>query len=328
MMPTRAEIVGVAEATGFQMESLEKVISLLALLEAIVSHPFLKRRIALKGGSAINLFDFDVPRLSVDVDLNYIGAADRETMLSERPRVEQALEAVCGRLGIRIRRAPADHAGGKWRLTYVSALERTGTLELDVNFLLRRPLWPVRLIDSRRFGSFQAKQIPVLDMHEIATGKAAALLARSLGRDLFDVRRILSQKDIDLAKLRLGFVVYGGFNRRDWREVSIEDIRADPKAIDHTLLPLLRADLAPPRNQINQWTRRLVEDCKRLISALVPLAENEMEFIRRLNDAGEIAPELITGDEAMQAVIREHPGLRWKALNVRKHYGLADSEEP
>jgi len=49
-------------------------------------------------------------------------------------------------------------------------------------------------------------------------------------------------------------------------------------------------------------------------------------FLDRLNDRGDIAPELITGDPDMQATIREHPGLRWKALNVMKHHGIVDDE--
>jgi len=57
-------------ATGFSGESLEKVFRLMALLDALNSHPFLKARIVLKGGTALNLFHFDVPRLSVDIDLN------------------------------------------------------------------------------------------------------------------------------------------------------------------------------------------------------------------------------------------------------------------
>jgi len=57
-------------ATGFHAEPLEKVLRLMALLDALSSHPFLKARIALKGGTALNLFHFDVPRLSVDLDLN------------------------------------------------------------------------------------------------------------------------------------------------------------------------------------------------------------------------------------------------------------------
>ncbi len=83
-------------------ETLEKVIRLLGLLNALRSHPFLKGRIALKGGTALNLFVFDVPRLSVDIDLNYIGARDRDTMLAERPRFSG------GRLSL-----PSSSAGGQ-----------------------------------------------------------------------------------------------------------------------------------------------------------------------------------------------------------------------
>jgi len=87
--------------------------------------------------------------LSVDIDLNYIGAVDREGMLADRPKIEQALHAVCGRVGVQPRRVPSDHAGGKWRLNFNRVAGGTSTLEMDVNFLLRTPLWPVERIDSR-----------------------------------------------------------------------------------------------------------------------------------------------------------------------------------
>ena len=52
-----------AEATGFQPELLEKTFHLLGLLNAINSHPFLRSgKLALKGGTALNLFVFDVPK--------------------------------------------------------------------------------------------------------------------------------------------------------------------------------------------------------------------------------------------------------------------------
>lgn len=323
-MLTEVDINRAASATGFQTEPLEKVIRLLDLLEGLRSHPFLKPRIALKGGTALNLFAADLPRLSVDIDLNYVGAADRETMLGDRPKVEQAVQAVCGRLGIQVKRSPTDHAGGKWRLSFTSVHGRTGTLELDVNFMLRTPLWPLVTQDSRALGPFRATQIPVLDIHELAAGKTAALMARSLARDIFDVRQMLSAPALDHAKLRLAFVVYGGINRRDWREVALDDVQADPDEIDRMLLPMLRADLAPSKDGVSAWTHQLVDDCRDRLSAVLPLAPNEVEFLERLNDRGDIAPEILTTDPDMQAIIREHPGLRWKALNVKKHHGIAD----
>ena len=174
-----------AAAAGFRTEPLEKALRLLEVLEALRSHPFLKERIALKGGTALNLFIFDVPRLSVDIDLNYIGSTDRATMLEERPKIEQAIQAVCGRLGIRIQRVPGEHAGGKWRLSYDGASGRSGTLELDMSFMNRIPLWPPELRDSRLLGTFSVAQIPVLDVHELAVGKLAALFSRDASRDLF-----------------------------------------------------------------------------------------------------------------------------------------------
>jgi hypothetical protein len=326
-MLSEADLRREAAATGFQSEPLEKVIRLIDLLEGLRSHPFLKTRIALKGGTALNLFIFDVPRLSVDVDLNYIGATDREAMLAERPKVEQAIHAVCGRLGLQIHRVPLDHAGGKWRLSYTSVVGRSANLELDMNFMLRKPLWTPVVSDSKRVGSFGTTQIPLLDVHELAAGKLAALFGRSASRDLFDVRGLLQRVDLDRDKLRLGFVVYGGLNRRDWRSVSLTDLVADPEEVDRQLLPLLRGPVAPPRNQIGEWAGKLIADCRTLLSTVLPLAANELEFIERLNQRGEIAAEIITDDRELQATIRSHPGLLWKALNVRKHQGLIGTEE-
>jgi predicted nucleotidyltransferase component of viral defense system len=194
-------------ATGFGAEPLEKVFRLLALLNALGSHPFLKTRIALKGGTALNLFHFDVPRLSVDIDLNYLGPAGREPLLAERPKIEQAVQAVCSREGISVKRMPLDHAGGKWRLSYIGARGNPGSLELDINFMLRTPLWPCTVAKCRPVGSLRAAPVNILDRHELAAGKMAALLARSASRDVFDAHALLAAPGMDLAKLRLAFVV-------------------------------------------------------------------------------------------------------------------------
>ncbi len=317
-----------AAAAGFRPEALEKVIRLIELLEGLRSHPFLKSRIALKGGTAFNLFVFDVPRLSVDIDLNYIGALDRKTMLDERPKVDQAIQAVCGRQRLQTKRVPADHAGGKWRLSYTTITGRPGAIEVDVNFMLRTPLWPPSIIDSKRIGSFGATQIPVLDIHELAAGKLAALFARAASRDVFDVHELLGATSVDRTKLRLGFVVYGGINRRDWRTVSLDDVKADPVDVERQLLPLLRANLAPSREHVVEWSKQLESECRDRLSVVLPLTPEEVEFLSRLNDRGEVAPGLLTADVTLQSTISAHPGLQWKAQNVRKHHGLTgDSDE-
>ena len=85
---------------------------------------------------------------------------------------------------------------------------------------------------------------------------------------------------------------------------------------------MLRSDQAPARESLPTWTDNLVAECRDLLSGLLPLTDDETEFLGRWNDAGEIAPELIASGPVMQATIREHPGLRWKALNVRRSCGL------
>ncbi len=214
MKISHKRLLAEAHETGFRPEVLEKVIQLLNLLDGFNRHPFLKSRMVLKGGTALNLFLFDLPRLSVDIDLNYIGAADRQTMMDERPKVELAIQAVCSREGLNIVRTPDDHAGGKWRLRYESSIGEGSNLEVDLNFMFRVPLWPVIKMDAT-VGSYSAKQIPVLDIHELAAGKLAALLSRHTSRDLFDAHHLLTKIKLDYEKLRFGFVLYGAMNRKD-----------------------------------------------------------------------------------------------------------------
>jgi predicted nucleotidyltransferase component of viral defense system len=319
MRISRERLRAEAQATGFRAEVLEKVIHLLNLLEGFQSHPFLKDRLALKGGTALNLFLFDLPRLSVDIDVNYIGAAGLEEMNAERPKVEQAVQAVCSREGINVTRLPGDHAGGKWRLRYESALGEGGNLELDLNFMFRVPLWPVVQRDSRPVGSYRASGIPVLDVHELAAGKLTALLARHASRDLFDAHMLLTQGELNAHKLRLGFVLYGAMNRKDWRTVSPEDVEFGAREIENQIVPVVRESYLAEAPRPQEWARRLQEECRRHLGVVLPLSDQEREFLDRLLDHGEIEPSLLTSDGEMVQRIRNHPLLQWKALNVRQH---------
>lgn len=318
-MLTREQLQRAASDSGFSVDSLEKVWMLVRLLNMMFAHPFMGPRVALKGGTALNLFMFDVPRLSVDIDVNYVGAADRATMTAERPKLDAALEHVASRLGLTVKRAPSEHAGGKWRLSYTSALGRPAILEVDVNYMLRVPLWDPTRRESREFLGTQARQIQVLDDHELAAGKLAALLARGASRDLFDARQLLAADVFDPDKLRLAFVVYGGMNRLDWREVSADAVMTTVEDVKRQLLPMLRHDIRPAVSVVERWTSDLIEETRALVSAVLPLAEHEFAFLKRLNSQGEIDGSLLTADGGLQRRIATNPGLRWKALNVKKH---------
>ena len=321
MRISRTKLMAEASQTGFRPEMLEKVIQLVALLKAIKAHPYLRDRVVLKGGTALNLFIFDLPRLSVDVDLNYIGAADRETMVAERPRLEEAINAVCGREGLGVRRVPSEHAGGKWHLRYESDVAAGGNLQLDLNYVFRVPLWPATPRDSCKVGSYSAGQFPVLDMHELAAGKLAALMARHASRDLFDAHQLLRGPRFDRERLRLAFVVYGALNRKDWRTVSADEVDFAARELRDELLPLLRTDFLEGVGDAARWAARLVEECREALVLVLPLRDSEIAFLDRLLDYAEIASALITDDDALKERIAAHPGLRWKAQNVRQFKG-------
>ena len=312
-----------SEVTGFRPEVLEKVAHLLGLLSTLQSHPFLKKRLVLKGGTALNLFVFDIPRLSVDIDLNYVGAEGRNAMLEERPKIEQAVQAVFQREGFTVRRMPQEHAGGKWSLRYKSALGRSGSIEVDINFMYRVPLWPVTTMNSHPLGSWQVTGIPVLDVHELAAGKLAALLTRRKARDLFDSHRILHMGGLDRKRLRIAFVVYGAMNRKDWRTVSVEDVDFDSAELGSQLLPTLRPGTIPGTTEAKNYGKELVEECRQALSAVLPFSDAERKFLDLLLDKGEIVASLLTDDETLQKRIRQQPLLRWKALNVRQYKGLS-----
>lgn len=239
------EIQHHADAFGFRPDMLEKVFRLLSLLETLRSNAFLRPRVALKGGTAINLFLLQVPRLSVDIDLNYVGSGDRAVMLADKPKLEQSIQMVCVREGLTVKRVPSEHAGGKWRLSFVNTAGSSDKLEVDLNFMLRVPLWPVTTLDSKSLGPVVAKEIAVVDRHELAAGKLAALCSRHACRDIFDARELLRRTDIDRRKLRLAFVVYGGLNRKDWRTVRIDDVTAEAAELNESSCPCCAPTFAP-----------------------------------------------------------------------------------
>ena len=318
-----SEIMPVAESTGFRAEMVEKVLHLLNLLGALNSHPFLKGKWVLKGGTALNMFMLDLPRLSVDIDLNYIGKLDREEMLMDRPKLEQAAQAVFSREGLTTKRVPDEHAGGKWRLSYQSFTGQSGNLEVDLNFMFRQPLWDIQLADSQPFGDFQAKSIPVLDLHELAAGKLAALLARGQARDLFDCHRILNMDYLERDRLRIAFVVYGGMNLKDWRTVSIEDVDFNPAELTRLLTPTLDARAIQEQGSPAEFGACLVRECREGLSMVLPFNDAERQFLDLLLDRGEIDSTILTADKALQKCIQQQPLLEWKALNVRQYKGLS-----
>lgn len=313
MSLSAASLTRLAEKTGFRTEFLEKVDRLTELLQALFNDPFLAERLALKGGTALNLFHFELPRLSVDIDLNYIGAISRDAMMADRPELEQRIRAIAGRQNLTLARAPASHAGSKWTFRYASALGGGGSLEVDLNYLYRQPLWPIERLDSHALGPIRARDISVLDIHELAGGKLAALFSRTAARDLFDADHLLTIMHTDRDRLRQAFVLYGAMNSRDWRTITRDDIEVNPRDARRHLFPLLvQRRLTRPKEQDALLARMIVE-VREALSDLMPLSPGEYEFLTQLRDRGSIRPNLLGLNPEQVTNLIEHPALQWRA---------------
>jgi predicted nucleotidyltransferase component of viral defense system len=317
MMLDQQELFALSQATGFRTEMLEKVIMLTGLLTAFNQHPTLQNNLALKGGTALNLFFLELPRLSIDIDLNYIGSHDRSTMIKARPEIETIIINICAQKGLTLNRHPKEHAGGKMAFQYLSALGNKGRIEIDLNFILRTPLWKPAQHESVSIGNHKTN-CTVLDIHELIAGKLAALFDRSASRDLYDTYQIFHKLKLDNKKQRLATIVYGGMSATDWRKTSPQDITYDHRELRNQLIPVLHKQDLNNLLKDKQWTQQLLADCQSFLTQLFPLQENEIAFLTALLDFGEIKPDLITKDDEISETLLIHPGLKWKAVNVVK----------
>ena len=308
-----------AAVTGYSLDTLEKVARLLDMLAEISEDPLLAGRLALKGGTALNVFHLNLDRLSVDIDFNYIGALDRASMQKERPDIENAIARILASKGYSVRHRPVEHGGGKWVSRYASALGGNAALEIDVNYMYRQPLFGMARIESADLGGISASDILVLDIHEIIAGKIVALLSRRTVRDLFDAQRILSIDGLDWNRIKTAVLAFGACTRFDWRDVSINDITT-PEDSPKKLLYCLPQNHALNGKNFDAWVQKAISDCRQHFALLFDLSAGEQAFLGGVLDHGDINPHLLDGaDPETQTRIRAMPMLAWKAMHVRRH---------
>jgi predicted nucleotidyltransferase component of viral defense system len=320
--PSAQTLQRVAAETGHQPGTLEKVLRLLDLLQEIARDSILSERLALKGGTALNVFHLGLDRLSVDIDLNYVGALDRAVMESERPGVDAALSRLLVSQGYGIRRQPDEHAGGKWIGRYASALGGNATLEVDVNYMARQPLFGTARMSSAALGGLRADNALVLDIHEIVAGKLVALFDRHAARDLFDARRILSIDGLDWHQIKAAVLAFGASSRRDWRTASVSAIRGDSRELRQKLMICLPHGYFTNKSDTDAWIKETITLCQEKLAFLFELTPGEREFLDGILDRGEINADLLDVAPEIRARIGAMPMLAWKSLHVRKNRAL------
>ena len=317
--PSAQTLQRIAAETRLPAATLEKVLRLLDVLQAIAEDRDLKTRVALKGGTALNVFHLRLDRLSVDIDLNYVGAVDRAAMEADRPLVDEALLRLLEAQGYQVRRQPPGHAGGKWVARYGSALGGGASIEVDLNYMARGPLFGVQTMTSTPLGGVSATGIAVLDLHEVVAGKLVALLDRRAARDLFDARRILETQTLDWSLVRVGVLAWGAAGRRDWREASLDDIGGDPRELRQKLAICLPQDFFEAAGGVDRWIADSVAICRAGLAPLFERTVGEAAFLDRLLDAGEVDPSGLAASDAVKARVAAMPMLAWKSQNVRTH---------
>lgn len=258
---------------------------------------------ALKGGTAINLFYRDMPRLSVDIDLTYVPLHDRETALAN-------IDAAFDRIVERARKSlPGVNAqrisGGGDGDTRVLLRSADAEVKIEVSPVLRGTVkapHTMRVTDAVE-EEFGFAEMSVLAFEDIYAGKICAAFDRQHPRDLYDIHLLYQHEGIsdDLFRTFLVYVACSGRPAHELIDPNRTNIdRAfaqefDGMTIEHVPLETLLAA-----------RERLIEDIRARIDG--PAAE----FLLSLHEA---KPDfsLIGLPEAADL-----PAVRWKLINLRK----------
>ncbi len=181
--------------------------SQVSLLVGVLPFVALEECFALTGGTAINLFVRDMPRLSVDIDLAFLPLSDRVTALKESGaalgRVQAALQGVSRPYSVRVAKLEEGHA------SRLLVSERGATIKIEVSPVLRGTVYPettLRIVPAAE-AMFGFAEVRSLSFEDLYAGKIVAALDRQHPRDLFDVKLLLDKEGVS-AKLFRAFLVY------------------------------------------------------------------------------------------------------------------------
>lgn len=178
-----------------------------ALLVALLPLVKEEKYFALKGGTAINLFMHDLPRLSVDIDLTYLPVEDRATSLAN---ITQAMMRIAERVKRVMKDASVKEQKDRDKNILKLLVGRQGVrVKIEVSPVLRGSVYKPVMKDIAGVieDQFSFTRMQLLHKHEIYAGKLCAALGRQHPRDLFDVKVLLDNDGIT-SDLMDVFVVY------------------------------------------------------------------------------------------------------------------------
>lgn len=259
---------------------------------------------ALKGGTAINFFVCDMPRLSVDIDLTYLPVNERDAALEG---ISRALYSVSARLRkvLPDSRVLMKKIGSSGLLAGLVVRRGDATVKIEPNLVMRGSVLPtqVRSLSKKAQDLFETSvDMRILSDPELYGGKLCAALDRQHPRDLFDIKILLDREGVG-EQTRKAFLVYLISHPRPIVELldpNLVDIRAS-YAKDFSAMAVAKVGC-----------EELIETRKRLIRLIkASMTSEEKEFLLSVKQG---KPEWdMIGLEGVENL----PAVKWKILNIR-----------
>jgi predicted nucleotidyltransferase component of viral defense system len=255
---------------------------------------------ALKGGTAINLFIRDLPRLSVDIDLVYLPLDDRDTAIRN---VREALTRIA-------RDIESTIAGSKTIASYESSDALRLTVEagrvrikIELSPVLRGTIYPpeLKVVREKVEDTFGFAEIPVLALPDLYAGKICAALDRQHPRDLFDVKLLLENEGFG-DDLRKAFLVYLISHNRTMAEL-LDPPRKDIRSIYEGEF-LNMAEISVTREELEEVRERLITTIH------AELTSDEKHFL--LSFKSKVPEWTLLGVDGVEKL----PAVRWKMINL------------
>ncbi|MBP9777613.1 MAG: nucleotidyl transferase AbiEii/AbiGii toxin family protein [Rickettsiaceae bacterium] len=264
-----------------------------------------QKTFALKGGTGINFFVVNMPRLSVDIDLTYSGFDDRETSLkllhNGLQKIKNDIHAINSKFKV-IEQLTVD----KKIIRKLLVNFDTTSIKIEPNYIMRGTLYQVKEYSickkvEEDFGIFIDK-IPMVAPDELYAGKICAALNRQHPRDLFDIKLLLENGGITDA-VRQAFVIYLACNPRPISELLAPNILDIKNSFEQDFLSMT--------NYVVNL-EELVEARDKLINIInKQLTQSEKEFLFSIK-TGEPKYELMPFEN-----LDKLPALQWKLMNIK-----------
>jgi predicted nucleotidyltransferase component of viral defense system len=301
----------VATETGFIRDNLEKVFRLCEILQYLNEDRLFAGHLVLKGGTAINLTVFDMPRLSVDIDLDFSKECSREEMLEIRTNINDNLLNFMFAQGYALSpNTKNPHSLDSWVFYFQNAVGNRDSIRIEINYSMRNHLFPAekRKINVEFLNiEYEVNTLSVL---ELFGSKIKALIERTAARDLYDVRNMLKYNVIQekkqnlLRKIIVFHLVIGAKKK--------VELPFDFENINSLKYSQIRANLIPVLKKSEHFDFESAKTiAKDYLAKLMILTDHEKLFIENFN-AGIYQPDLLFDDEEIIERIKAHPMAVWR----------------